>query len=317
MPDIPVDGNEQFREVLRNLRANNHLAPAAGPIEQDWFPIEAVITEKENKKSQSTVAAFWGLRPPARVAKAMASHPGSIIKGIELEIENFPVGLEDAEATGFSFVSDGSLRNNGVEAVSYPNNTAGILAVTKALWTKYGINENNFSDRTSIHVHANVLDFSQDQYKAITLLYQVFEELIFDFIGNDRADNIYCVPWYDAGLTAANHNRIFERPRNWQKYTALNLQPTCEKGTIEFRHMHGHANFELLTAWLAIIDDICLSAKNGSYAELMQSIKDINTTSQYHQLLVRNFPNSHQYLMTNNWEKKLSRGVVEAKLSLE
>lgn len=294
----------------------------AGPMpELDIFVDEppglAALKKKvATKPASNQMGDIYGVKLHPKAAKAVSSHPGEIIKGIELEIENFPVPMEEAEATGFNFVADGSLRNNGIEAVSNPNNTKGLLVTTEALWEKYNIKENNFSDRTSIHVHANVWDFSSEAFKSLTLYYQVFEELLFDFVGHDRANNIFCVPWYEAGITALNHRRMIEKPRDWQKYTALNLHPVVSQGTVEFRHMHGHANLEMLTAWLAIIDDLMLTAKKSDYNVVVNTINDLNTNSQYYNFLTTTFPSSWKFLMSDRWEHKLSRGVVEAKYSM-
>lgn len=316
---------------LDPLRPNNLVAgdnPAVAAAENiaavqwnpgDFFFGEALKTTEIKKSAydDQTMGVVWGIRVNERVHRAMKSHPEEIIKGIELEIENWPGDWHDADATGFSFTEDGSLRNNGTEAVSHPNNTKGLIAVTKALWEKFGItSEKNFSDRTSIHVHANVTDFTGAQFKALTLLYQVFEELLFTFIGNDRDNNIFCVPWCEAGVTAQNHARIIESPRGWNKYTALNLAPVATQGSVEFRHMHGHADIGYLSDWLHIIDDLLLSAKKTDYNTVIEQIQNINTTSQYTEFLFSIFPNTGGLLRTANFERKLSRGVIEAKLAL-
>lgn len=299
----------------------DELWRALAPVGQaNWGFAEDYEVKKSVTKSEydvKTMASIWGIRINERVHRAMKSHPDEIIKGIELEIESWPGDWHDAEATGFSFTEDGSLRNNGTEAVSHPNNTKGLIAVTKALWEKFGItSEKNFSDRTSIHVHANVTDFTGAQFKALTLLYQVFEELLFTFIGNDRDNNIFCVPWCEAGVTAQNHARIIESPRGWNKYTALNLAPVATQGSVEFRHMHGHADIGYLSDWLHIIDDLLLSAKKTDYNTVIEQIQSINTTSQYTEFLFSIFPNTGGLLRTANFERKLSRGVIEAKLAL-
>jgi len=294
----------------------DELAPVGG---FEVFLQDAALKKQSTASEYDTqiMGQIWSIKIHDRVIKAMAAHPGEIIKGIELEIENWPENWADSSAVGFTFTEDGSLRNNGTEAVSHPNNTRGLLAVTEQLWKKFNIqSDKNFSDRTSIHVHANVFDFTGAQFKAITLLYQVFEELLFAYVGDDRANNIFCVPWYEAGVTAFNHQLMVKSPRGWNKYTALNLAPVASQGSIEFRHMAGHADITKLAGWLNIIDDLMLSAKKTDYNSVIDRIQNINTNSQYAEFLYSIFPNTGSLLKTADYERKMSRGVVEAKLAL-
>lgn len=96
--------------------------------------------------------------------------------GIEIEVENItqqviPLAYWDAK-------SDGSLRNNGIELVSVPLQ---IKQVQLALEHVFDVlNQNNkpdFSNRTSIHIHVNCRDLTQDQLYNFILLYAIFENI--------------------------------------------------------------------------------------------------------------------------------------------
>ena len=315
-----------WNQAIVNARRRAGIRPEAVILDQN--PVggfEAFLQDAALKK-QSTASKYdtqimgqiWSIKIHDRVLKAMAAHPGEIIKGIELEIENWPENWAESSAVGFTFTEDGSLRNNGTEAVSHPNNTRGLLAVTEQLWKKFNIqSDKNFSDRTSIHVHANVFDFTGAQFKAITLLYQVFEELLFAYVGDDRANNIFCVPWNQAGLTYGNYTRVFDRARVWQKYTALNLLTVGQLGTVEFRHMHGHADFTLLAHWIQIIEDLVTTAKKADTTEIYKRVMALNTSSEYYKFLCDVFPQEHEFLVrtSREWEAHMIYGVIDAKLN--
>jgi hypothetical protein len=293
------------------------LWPAGGdPIS----PAPPTLTKKppvKERKVPATIQEQYGIRAHTTIAKLMEQHKGEQIMGVELEIENFPVPVDEATAVGMDFTTDGSLRNSGVEAITRPNHPAALLNIIKAMWAKYEINEKNFSDRTSIHVHCNVLHFTADQIKTLVILYSLTEEILFDFVGGDRRDSIFCVPWYDAGVHTGNYNRVWTNAADWQKYTALNLQPVATQGSVEFRHMYGHANFEVLTNWLTILKEFMSTAEHGNSTEIYKRVMELNTSSEYASFLRQVFPTTADILMTNspNWEQHLIRGVIEAKLS--
>lgn len=317
--DAARAGND-IRQVLFRAQPFNDHAVAEWPTAAEANPRPnpyAKAKKTSEMYENHTMQQVWGLAPPAAVQKVIEVHKGQNIFGIELEIENFPVDWRDASAIGFTFTEDGSLRNNGCEAVSKPNNKQGILTVTERLWNQFKIGKNNFSDRTSIHVHANVLHFKMDQLRSLALAYQVFEELLFNYVGEERASNIFCVPWCEAGVTSQTFEKILSKPRDWHKYTALNLQPITTQGTVEFRHMHGHADMAVLTGWLTLIDELMTFAHNIPVKELVDTICKLNTSSEYGKFITRVFPEGSKYLTSqSSWEALMQRGVIESKFML-
>jgi hypothetical protein len=274
-------------------------------------------TKKTGVLKVYTVQSHWGITPHEDVVKAATSHPGLQLFGVELEIENWPTHRLEASSPGIVFKEDGSLRNNGIEGITKPNTKFGALACVKKLWEKYSIGEKNFSDRTSIHVHANVLDFTQDQLKTLVLLYGLFENVLFDIVEPERKNNIFCVPWSQAGLNAGNYTRVFARAANWQKYTALNLLTVTQLGTVEFRHMHGHADFVLLTHWIQVIEDLVTFAKKSNPEEIYKRVIDLNTSSEYYKFMCDVFQQEHEFItqVSKDWESHMVYGVIEAKLN--
>ncbi|HET8685593.1 MAG TPA: amidoligase family protein [Methanosarcina sp.] len=298
------------------VNTNPEVAIVARDTLQDTAEIARQV-RRTPPKSSGSIREQYGLRIPEGIDKILKQHFGEVVMGVELEVENFPQDIP-AVAKGIDFTNDGSLRNNGIEAVTRPNTRPGTLNVVKEFWTKFKIeNGKNFSDRTSIHVHANVTHFNANQIQNLVFLYCLFEDILFDVVGEDRRDNIFCVPWSQTGLHMGNYHRIWTSAAGWQKYTALNLRPVASQGTVEFRHMYGHADFELLSSWLLIIEEIMQAAETMDNEELYKRVLNMNTSSEYGDFLAQVFPQSATFLTARSpdWRSHMIRGVIEAKLS--
>lgn len=321
-PGVPRPARQPNQVVMNDwanaIRANPDQEQQADVLrDADMAWIERVLNTPASTKKlppESTVQHIYGITPIREAQSAMKAHKDANLFGIELEIEGWPEHYEESSSTGFRFTHDGSLRGQSVEAIGYPNSIQGIIATTKELWTKYGVDKKNFSERTSIHIHANVLNFTEDQIRSLMLTYATLEDLLFDFIGQDRQKNIFCVPWSEAGIGVGRLKDIFNTPRAWQKYTALNLCPIRTQGTVEFRHMEGHADIDRLTTWLQIIDDILWYARSTEYKVVFETISNLNTNSEYYSWAGSVLKNSIGNFPYEQVRAKLARGVIEAKL---
>lgn len=179
--------------------------------------------------------------------------------GIELEIEDV-VGWRKNPKYNWQNTEDGSLRNNGREFISPPISRELAVVMFEDLHEslKHSPKYEPFSERTSIHVHVNCLDLSQQQVKSIILWYSLFERMFFAQCAPSRTANIHCV-----GLDQTIVNESYSRSlpimvNRWSKYTALNILPLKSQGTIEFRHMEGHADAEKFANWLCCIERLWL-----------------------------------------------------------
>lgn len=191
------------------------------------------------------------------VASSVAKCP-KMIAGIELEIEDVQ-GLSGGTPYGWKVEEDGSLRNVGKEYISPPLQVDVLPVhfehIHKNL-VSYSGNNNYFSDRTSIHVHVNCLDQTQDEVKSIVLWYALFEPLFFAMAAPCRANNIHCVGLDQTSLSATYSRTLPIFVQKWSKYTALNLLPLATQGTIEFRHMEGHGDLSRFTAWVKTLENL-------------------------------------------------------------
>lgn len=218
--------------------------------------------------------------------------------GIEVEVENISY---DVNAVGWDSVADGSLRNHGREFVSVPHSADSSVALLEHLFKKLNEkNEPDFSNRTSVHVHLNVLDMTPKQVQTMTLLYLVAERLIYKFVGKAREESIYCVPlyasaYYDKIKLALSANGVATLRRlskNWHKYSGYNMCPITTQGTVEFRHMYGTSDISVLKSWINLIVDLRNSAINNKRITVVREITSLNTNSEYYSFLMKYFPNS-------------------------
>lgn len=242
-----------------------------------------------------------------------------LIFGIELEIEDYPRGRPPYD--GVRLTTDGSLRNNGVEGISIPFKAKSFSTMLHGFFNmRPPITAANYSERCSTHVHMNVQDYNWPQLKVLCIIYQMFERLLFAFIGNDRKDNIFCVPWYESGVTSRvlgdlqkNSDSVIKR---WMKYSALNLLPIRTQGSVEFRHMQGTCDVDLIMTWLRLLSRLSIYAKKTPYKTLMENVLQMNTVSNYDQFLSDVFGEDRYILRTGNYQEALSTGVVDTKLMM-
>ena len=144
---------------------------------------------------------------------------------------------------------DGSLRNAGREFITSPATLSTTSAILNQFFSRRNFTKDNYSDRCSVHVHNNCQDMSVEQLASVLLLYQMVEELFFSFVGEERRDNIFCVPWSQTNLSYNVIRRMVDGYSipDWQKYTAVNLRRLLDLGTIGFRHMAGTADVKRIS----------------------------------------------------------------------
>lgn len=186
-----------------------------------------------------------------------------LLYGTEYEIEdvkhiNYKANVFLKEVV--RVVDDFSLRNNGKEFITCPSSFIGSLELFEELHEAIVLGDAAYSPRTSIHVHANVLDFSLDQLKHLLLLYAYLEPAFFAFAGDKRKHNIHCVPLNWTLMPKHYAQSIPDIVSIWNKYSAFNMKPVMEQGTVEFRHLYGTGNKMVYQQWLTMINDIMKAA---------------------------------------------------------
>jgi len=244
----------------------------------------------------------------------------AFIFGIEVEVENVPNPTIAHEYRPYWDITvDNSLRNNGVEFVSIPLKCTQIEAALHQLNTSLP-KDADFSPRTSVHVHMNVRDLSIEHITNLLLTYTAVEELLFDWAGETRTNNVFCVRLTDTDYV--NMYRDFtENPRRvvdrWNKYTALNFHPMECKGTVEFRHMEGTANSQRIMTWINLLSCIKLYAKQQNITQLIYTLQNLNSTSEYEAFLFDVFGTLSTHLIPKKHtvQEKMENAISYIKLA--
>jgi hypothetical protein len=288
----------------------------------------------------NTVQQLIG-RQPLTVTKVKRAVEGktsndTLVVGVELEIEVLPNGQTwyqrqaDALTPGFWMVAaDGSLRprNEAWEFISAPATIAAMIGELEAFFGHFKFNEKNYSDRCSIHVHTNVLDWTPENLSNFAMVYPVFEEVLFRFVNHYKAPtaegycrdtNLYCIPWNQCRMNRKMVEELIGSPlvkaNNWQKYTAVNILPVLDKGTMEWRHMHGTADMEKITKWLSIIAAIMKFCRETDLQDTVKTIRTLNDSSAYAEFFTAVLRGSLEY--TEEYSRSMAEGVLNAKFSL-
>jgi hypothetical protein len=178
--------------------------------------------------------------------------------GVEYEIEGISNHGAVQGSLEFVITHDHSLRNNGYEYKTGPATFQRTLELFqflhKNLSFKKGIDQ--FTERTSIHVHVNCRHLELSTVKQLLLTYALLEPIFFNYVGDGRKNNIFCVPLNFTALPNSYKKDIIYLHKSWSKYTAFNILPlgdnkeTAALGTIEYRHLYGTADFTIFKTWL-------------------------------------------------------------------
>lgn len=244
------------------------------------------------------LANDYFLRNSAKKLFSTYNTPCSTFLGIEVEVENVFKTSRIERVSENSYLwnntEDGSLRNNGREFVSIPIKSENYRMALTKLYTTFKKDKHcigyEFTDRTSVHVHVNALDMTPEQIKVFILAYLYMEPILYNYVGDGRRTNIFCVPIKESGFFSAlpsilqhlaDKGDISYFIGRWRKYTGFNLLPLSSRGTIEFRHMKGTDNLEYLFGWIDAILYLKRYAMAVKLSDFQDNICSVNTTSEF------------------------------------
>lgn len=205
------------------------------------------------------------------IAKQLGKRNASGDVGIELELEfqNESPTVELSNYDDWTIHPEGSLRGHALELVSsYPfkvdNNLASLIKSVCDVINKprYGVIKD--SDRTSCHVHVNMLNATPLQTMTMAVCYWILEEPLFELCGPSRKGNHFCLRLSDAEMIIPTlRKRINDRvifAKGFQgdsiRYSALNFASLSKFGTLEFRGMRGLTSANEIEEWVRIVFDI-------------------------------------------------------------
>lgn len=199
--------------------------------------------------------------------------------GIEVEAEGLGLAAArervwPAEVLKYwTYTEDGSLRNGGIEFVSTPLARSSVPPAIAALWPFIEHGDLRPSVRTGVHIHCSCLGLNTDQLLRILQVYALVEPVLFAYVGADREENIYCIPWYrahDEPRTIASwlspmRGGEMVRTRQPCKYSALYIGPISTFGTIEFRHAPTWDTGEQMLNWFKLVQ--CVMRAGDRYPD--------------------------------------------------
>jgi hypothetical protein len=214
----------------------------------------------------------------------------------------------------FAGKKDGSLRNNGYEYVSsYAQSRENLVKSFEHLHKNLTFYDKHdpYSHRTSTHVHVNVCSLKVSHVKNMLLLYALFEEFFFAMVKPYRRDNIHCVLLTDTYLPKDYGKTLPWLVEKWHKYTALNLKPVANFGSVEFRHLHGTGDVVEVDTWLHVLENLwklCQKVEVDSRA-----IADPAQRSEWFDLLF--FPSASAMALKGVMPNIIKNSLIDVKFS--
>lgn len=196
--------------------------------------------------------------------------------GIEVEVEG--ANLLKAIAGKWTDKDDGSLRGESREYVlrkplKLNEAKASIIDLKKALDKNKAVLD--FSFRTSVHVHVNVLDMTKKELHCFLYLSHLFEDALVNYSGHPRVGNRFCLRCCDAEYKLVSMFSFFKEKSGFRhlneehlKYSAINIAPVATQGSVEFRSMRGTLDENVLHPWLDVLANLKIIAKETTVAEL-------------------------------------------------
>lgn len=236
--------------------------------------------------------------------------------GIEIEVENVQAHACTAY-TVWSVHNDGSLRNSGYEYVTAPINGKRIPFALNQFFRCMSP-DIQFSPRTSIHIHLNVLDLTPVQIAGLLTTYMVVEPLLYRFVGGNRDKNNFCVPLNEAAWNdlikrfTSETFSVPEMPNH--RYLGVNIDAVRKFGTLEFRHLGGTSDVNKIMKWIGLI----MSLKTFAIAHPFEAIRDrivrLNSNSLYSMFINDVFPYPwHTYLSSASFQQDMEEPVSRVK----
>lgn len=227
--------------------------------------------------------------------------------GIEVEVEG--VNYKAVLPKFWEGKQDGSLRGPQEERAEFttiPLRPRQALIATAILWPiMKELGKPSFSWRTSVHDHINVMDLREEEFKSLMVLSALFEPLLFNYVGGSRAQSVFCVPITESCshqlLGGYLRGKIGFRKlvlEKWYKYSSVNMARLLDRpseprlGTVEFRHMGGTANVNVVLRWHAIILCLFKAAIAINLPTLKALVLEMDSLAKYRALMDMVFPPS-------------------------
>lgn len=186
--------------------------------------------------------------------------------GVEVEVERYKAYDVNHIYSGYwTAKKDDSLRNNGMEMV-FAEPLAGADAVSAIKWLCEQAVTHKWvvSKLTGLHVHVDIRNLELEQFKNFCAVYSLVEPLIYNWVGRNRFENMFCLPWYMAEVDLKAISKIAKegeddpaRAREFleglSKYSGLNIHAVHKFGTAEFRMLETTFDVARILDWVNIL----------------------------------------------------------------
>lgn len=192
----------------------------------------------------ATIAALLGSRLN-ELSRAVPELPNVGNIGIELELEGL---TRWPEVRGWRTESDGSLRD-GIEYVfDGPQSGTTALRSIQSMAQALAETPPEPSFRCSTHIHIDVRDMELEKLELMVLAYVMTEGVMFDHCAPERRYSNFCPPFFVNTQLARQFTQLFHQAGSdtrrfsncnaWPKYSAFNIKPIVQYGSVEFRGSH-------------------------------------------------------------------------------
>lgn len=137
----------------------------------------------------------------------------------------------------------------------------------------------HLSSRTSVHVHINVQKMTLRELYCFILLYMIFEEVLVDWSGPERAGNLFCLrakdsEYYIQMLESVLKDESFRLWKEDFRYSACNVASVPKFGSLEFRSLRGTVDMGLIETWVSVL--LHLREKSLTYDNPVDIVEDFN-----------------------------------------
>ena len=218
--------------------------------------------------------------------------------GLEFEVENYNanVALPQDVANFWSIKDDHSLRNKGIEFVF--NEPLFGKDITSAIdnfikWQR--TSKIKTSVRTGLHAHLDVRELDAETLRSFLMLYAALEPLLYSWVGSNREESNFCVPWYYSDVAIKTASDIISglnldeqelvkqgvhgghgkhASERYERYAGLNLQSLMRFGSVEFRHMPMTFDHARILEWVNLVMSFKKAAREYAPAQISQLLKD-------------------------------------------
>lgn len=215
--------------------------------------------------------------------------------GVEVEVETLKGELPRIhdDLAAWNVTHDGSLRGESAEYVFKEplGPRAAINAVNKLRGVLDPI-ELNWSFRTSVHVHVNVLEMTKQQLDNFLYSYLLLEDVLMSFCGEGREGNRFCLRVRDAeGLVEAvaaiiGTDAYLNLPRqDVNRYASLNVDALMKFGSLEFRGMRGTLDINVINVWINALVRLRKFAMQSESVEEIASIFAVTPDDEFMKLV--------------------------------